>query len=170
MKLVNLKNQTSKRINIVAIRNLTFSPGEAKKVHPSVASHPAVRRYLNAGILVTFKEKAVIEPIAETVVSVPEPKIIKVISVVETPEPIEEPVIEPIAEIEESNDPEVLTTELNMRSIYLAAPGITEANVDAIVNEYATMDDLKKTDSSTLKKLGVKNNQVKKVLNWVKKQ
>lgn len=167
MKFIELENVSKSQIVIKPAR-LTFKTGEKKKVHPCMLAYPSIGNLIGNGLLVVSKEEApVVEPKA------PEPT---------TPakvEPIQSKVSEPIAtpstgSTKADNDSTAESVDQssgqNLREIYISAPGITEDNVDAILEVYPVFDELKKATKAKLLELGVHKSQAKKLVSWVADQ
>lgn len=137
MKFVEVRNDSGKQLSIPAIRGLTFLPGEVKKVTPATVKHPAVSSHIGRGLtLVTSSQGE--EPKAPTpVIAVAAAKPVEApaaVPVTPAPEPMpapEPPVVESQKE-----------TAGNLQEAYLAAPGISEENVEAILKAFPTFEAL----------------------------
>ena len=185
MKRVRLRNDSGTIMVFPDMRDLTFAVGEVKAVLPAVAKHPSVARKIGPGGLTDLGQAAPVttapkkapespsslppvltptpsEPIArepeETAVE-PEDAIVE-----SAEEPAEEVVEEPSEEVVE--EPAAETTGL--RDEFLAGPGITESNVDAIMEAYPKFSDLAEASKSSLQKLGVAKSYTKKLLSWAR--
>ena len=162
MKFPALKNVTNKRITITQVRGLGFEPGEIKKVHPATASHPAVSRLIGNGLTLVAGEVQKVEPKApaKPQTQPAEP----------TPEPVVEPNADTTPEPEETVTPDptpVVEDDGDLRDKYISAPGITDANVDAVLEAYPTMDALKEATKDALLDCGISKNQTKRLLAWI---
>lgn len=71
-------------------------------------------------------------------------------------------------------DPEVTVADAegsgNLRELYLSAPGITDNNVDAVLQAFESVELLAAASKSDLLDVGVSKNSAKKVLGWAKDQ
>lgn len=128
MKFMELRNDSGKRIAITAVRGLVFIPGEVKKVSPATVKHPAVSSYIGRGLTLVISTPGE-EPIA------PIPTVTK------SPEP-ETVVAEPTPEPEPSVMEAPMETADALQEAYLAAPGVTEENIQAIKNAFPSPSDL----------------------------
>jgi hypothetical protein len=159
MKLVPVKNVSGKRLAITAVRGLVFSPGEVKKVNPATVSHPAVSRYIGRGLELVEAE------------STEEPKAPKPSKVVEpettTAPEVTEPTTEPDAD---ASDDEPEETGVDLRELYVSAPGITEKNVEDILALFPTLEELRDADKDDLIAAGVSKAYVKKLSAWASDQ
>ena len=135
-------------------------PGESKKVPPATAKHPAVVRYIGRGLELvnTSKEEpkapAPPAPAPQSPPPAAEP----------TPAPVEEPASEEVTESETETEDE--TAGKDLREDYLSAPGITEANLDVILDEYPTYEALANAEKEDLCDLGVTKSYVKRLKVW----
>ena len=176
MKFTELQNYTDGRIAITQVRGLVFSPGEIKKVHPNTVKHPAVRVYIDNGLRV----------VTEGAAPTQEPKA----PVQTTPAPVDPPAPEvsdpsedaapaapedtaPDAAPEAGDDSATQSNDASsgdLRDLYVSAPGITESNVDAVLEAFPTVETLKEASKNALVDCGVSKNQAKRVLSWAAEQ
>lgn len=113
----------------------------------------------------------VVEAAVETTVVPDEPTVVEEA----VQQPIEEAVEQPIEEttaVEEAVEPvkESEPSAESLRGIYLEAPGVTETNVDLILNAFPTVADLANASKEDLVELGVSKNQAKRAVTWAKTQ
>jgi len=193
VKRVRLRNDSGTIMVFPDMRDLTFAVGEVKAVLPAVAKHPSVARKIGPGGLTDLGQAAPVttapkkapespsslppvptptpsEPIArepeETAVE-PEDAIVE-----SAEEPAEEVVEEPSEEVVEEPSEEVVeepaAETTGLRDEFLAGPGITESNVDAIMEAYPKFSDLAEASKSSLQKLGVAKSYTKKLLSWAR--
>lgn len=176
MKMIEIKNVSGTKISIRQVRNLAFEPGETKKVHPATVTHPAVSRYIGKGlelveptkeeptapapsIPVVKKAKATVKKSVKKV-SLPEPK----------PEPLA-PVAEPTPEPEtKTSAADEETAGTNLREKYLLAPGVTNANVDALLEACPTLEQIVEMSRDELSDLGVSITYIKRLKSWAQLQ
>jgi len=160
MKMVELKNVGNSRISIRQVRGLALDPGESKKVPPATAAHPAVKRYIGRGLELVGAPKA--EPKAPAPpASKPSPVPPKVT------EPKPEPKVEPeTGESEAPDDEGENATVGDLRESFLSAPGITEANVDEILDIYPSMEALADASKEDLCDLGVSKSYANRLISW----
>lgn len=160
MKLVPVKNVSGARLAITAVRGLVFAPGEVKKVNPATVSHPAVSRYIGRGLELVEAE------------STEEPKAPKPSKVVEPETPpapvVTEPTTEPDADASADDEPE--ETGVDLKELYVSAPGITEKNVEDILALFPSLEELKDADKDDLIAAGVSKSYAKKLCEWVADQ
>jgi hypothetical protein len=157
MKLLELINYSDKRISITQV-GLRLNPGQTTRVHPATVSHPAVSPYMGNGLKEVREEIAEtkVEPIAPAAPAKPQKKKAVAPPVEEIPEEVDAP-------SEEVVDETVGTT---LRDAYVEAPGITDANVDAIMGAYPTFEELADASKEDLVDLGVAKSYTKKLLGW----
>lgn len=153
MKLVEVKNDSGARLVIPAIRGLAFEPGEVKKVSPATVKHPAVSSYIGRGLtLVTSSQGEEPKAPIPTVAVSPKPAA-KVAEPMPAPEP---PVVDTPKE-----------TAGNLREAYLAAPGVSEENVQAILNAFSTFAALADASLSDLQEVsGLSKTASRKLKEW----
>lgn len=184
MKFVEVKNDTGKQLSITAIRGLVFLPGEVKKVSPATVKHPAVSSYIGRGLtLVTSSQgeepKAPIPSAAvPTTAPVPAPEPEQV------PEPVLAPVLVPVldvvpaapaAEPMPAPEPPVMESQQetagNLQEAYLAAPGVSEENVQAILATFPTFADLALSSISAIQDAsGLSKKASGKLKDWAASQ
>lgn len=159
MRLVPLENISGSRLVFHDIRDFDFEPNETKRVHPAMLEHPSVKRVLGKSLRVpeiTKEAPKVEEPKApESLPSKP----VKI-----EPEPTE-PIAGEAASILDM-EPEEETAGESLREAFIAAPGITESNVDAIMAKYTTIGDLADATQKDLQRLGVAKSFTKKLIRW----
>jgi hypothetical protein len=153
MKSVPVKNHAKAKIVVRAILDDDGLPLQfpADKVTPTLEKHlehPALKRYFENGLLALEGEK----PAKKKAAQAPAPK------KPETPPP-------PPPEDPPEEDPDE-EEEDELRELYLDAPGITESNVDAVLEKYPTLDELISADEDDLLDCGVSKSFVKRVLEW----
>jgi hypothetical protein len=138
MKFVEVRNDSGKQLSIPAIRGLTFLPDEVKKVTPATVKHPAVSQYIGRGLtLVTSSQGE--EPKAPiSVAAVPAAKPAVAAPAAAPAAPAAEPKPVPKPPTMESQK----ETAGNLQEAYLAAPGISEENVQALLSALPTFTDL----------------------------
>ncbi len=159
MKLVPVKNVSGNRLAITQVRGLVFSPGEVKMVHPATVSHPAVSRYIGRGLELVEAESTE-EPKA--------PKPSKVVKKETPPAPVvAEPTPEPVADAPEDPPEE---SGVDLRELYVSAPGITDRNVDDILELFPTLEELKDASKYDLTAAGVSKSYAKKLREWASDQ
>jgi len=166
MKFVEVKNDTGKQLSITAIRGLVFLPGEVKKVSPATVKHPAVSSYIGRGLtLVTSSQgeepKA---PIPSAVVPAAPP--VKAAAAVTTA-PAAEPMPAPEPPVMESQQ----ETAGNLQEAYLAAPGVSEENVQAILAAFPTFAELAQASLSVVQEAsGLSKKASGKLKDWAASQ
>lgn len=162
MKLVELVNVSNSRISIAQIRGLNLDPGASTKVSPETVKHPAVKRYLDAGLLISKEgtDTKVEEPIA------PAP-------------PVVVPKSAPVVHIEPKAEEKPVITDVekpasvdgkDLRKLYMTAPGVTEALVDELVTQFPTTIALAQASKTTLAKLGIARNSIADLKLWAQNQ
>jgi hypothetical protein len=166
MKFIPIENITKARVVIRTILGedglpLTFAPGEVKDVLESVARHPALQRYIGRALKAPPMTPKVVAPSPKAVIPppvvAPPPKVV-------VPPPVVEPIVEePVVEEETSKEDD--SNEDN-RDLYLEAPGITEKNVDAILEVYPSLADLAVAEDDALLDCGVSKSFITRVLEW----
>jgi len=155
MKNVPVKNTAEVRIIIRTIRDedglpLSFGPGEEKGVPEAVLTHPAMKRYLGGTNPLQLVEAGAAKKKAAPAPTPPPPP------------PPEDPPEEEDEEEEEDDEEE----EEDLRALYLSAPGITENNVDAVLEAYPTLEELVDAEEDGLVDCGVSKSFVNRVLEW----
>ena len=164
MKLVPLTNVSGKRINITQVRNMNFAPGECKKVSPETAKHPAVKRYIGAGLhegSMEGKDAKVEEPKAPAPAPEKPP--------VEPPPPVEPIADEPVVEEPTVEEPQA-SDGTDLRELYLSAPGITDDNVDLVLEKFPTCEELAEASKTQLTKQGVSKSYTSRLKEWASSQ
>jgi hypothetical protein len=133
MKFVEVRNDSGKQLSIPAIRGLSFLPGEVKKVTPATVKHPAVSQYIGRGLtLVTSSQGE--EPKAPIPTAAAPAAKPAVAPAAKPAAPAAEPTPAPKPPTMESQK----ETAGNLQEAYLAAPGISEENVQAILSAFPT--------------------------------
>lgn len=176
MKYAKLTNVSSARRAYSGLRDgsgrpLALDPKETKGVHPAVVSNPYVKADIEAGVLVVAMPGEEAAPVVKKAVApAPEPK------KVEAPPVIIPPVITPPvppAEEEVSESEEEVTEEVDnsaLRELFLEAPGITEKNVDAVLDAFTSVQELADAEESDLVAAGVSKSFTGRVLEWAIEQ
>jgi hypothetical protein len=167
MKFVEVRNDSGKQLSIPAIRGLSFLPGEVKKVTPATVKHPAVSSHIGRGLtLVTSSQgeepKA---PIPTAAVPVAKPAVVAPAAVpaapVAEPKPAPEP---PVVESQKE-------TAGNLQEAYLAAPGISEENVQAILSAFPTLEALANAPVSAVQDAsGLSKSACRRLQTWAASQ
>ena len=160
MKRVPLKNITSERLLFPDIRNFDFDIEEVKRVLPAMLEHPSVKRRMGTALKVVSEQA---EEEAPKVVKPTAPE-----SPPSKPAVAPPPADEPTAAVEEpaGSEPEDETAGESLREAFLAGPGITDSNVDAIMDKYPTLEELSGASKSDLVELGVAKSFAKKLRYW----
>ncbi len=160
MKMVELKNVSIARISVAQVRGLALNCGETVKVTPATLMHPAVDKYVKSGAFKVMgnidKDVTKEEPKAP---APPKP-------VAPTPAPT---VSEPEATAEEAPQADEVTDEatgMNLRETYVSAPGITDSNVDAVLEAFPTQKELATASTDALVEAGVSKSYTKKLRKW----
>jgi len=197
MKYTTLENIADYTVRITQVRGLCIEPGKRKKVHPATVKHPAVSPYI-PGILhvvvdeevedvskeePTAPEKTTPEPPPSVPEEPTEPEAPEVEAETEAPSGVEEAAETEVVEETEPVEDEPTAVETaqtegedsgqsagDLREVYISAPGITDANVDAVLAAFPTVDLLAATTKNALVEVGVSKNQAKRVLTWAKSQ
>lgn len=167
MKLVEVRNDSGKQLSIPAIRGLTFLPGEVKKVTPATVKHPAVSQHIGRGLtLVTSSQgeepKA---PIPTAAVPAAKPPVA----------PAAEKPAAPAAEPKPAAEPPVVESQKetagNLQEAYLAAPGISEENVKAILKAFPTFAALANAPVSDVQEAsGLSKSASRRLQTWAASQ
>jgi len=168
MKFPVLRNTTSNRIVIRQVRNFVVDAGGTIKVHPTTVSHPAVVPYLKQRQLVVVTDVVASEPTVVAPSAPPEPKPVVVEKVVEPP-----PVVEPKVQEESPTEATAQDEEpvvVDLRALYLSAPGIGEENIDAVIEKCPTMKQLAEASKSALVGCGVSKSDISSLHRWAKEQ
>jgi hypothetical protein len=153
MTLVEVRNDSGARLAIPAIRGLVFEKDEVKKVSPATVKHPAVSQYIGRGLtLVTSSQGE--EPKAPIPTAAVSPK-----------------PAAPAAEPTPAPEPPVMETQKetagNLREAYLAAPGVSDENVEAILNAFPTFKDLADAPVSKVQEVsGLSKSASKRLQTW----
>jgi hypothetical protein len=170
MKFVEVRNDSGKQLSIPAIRGLSFLPGEVKKVTPATVKHPAVSSHIGRGLtLVTSSQgeepKA---PIPTAAVPAAKP--------VAAPAPVPAAVpAAPAAEPTPAPEPPVMESQKetagNLQEAYLAAPGISEENVQAILSAFPTLEALANAPVSAVQDAsGLSKSACRRLQTWAASQ
>ena len=173
MKLVKLRNKTSETITITQVRGLSIAPGEVKPVHPATVTHPAVSPYI-PGSLEIVGDGAVVPKPKVGDVKKAEPKAPEAPPSNDTDnapanEETETSDDEPNA-VDETQSGDSDETIGDLRDVFVSAPGITEGNVDSLLEFYKSIDELASASEADLIELGVSKSYAKKVLQWAASQ
>lgn len=162
MKLVPLTNESAKRISIMQV-GLRLNPGQTKRVHPSVLDHPAVSPYLGKGLKATRTEnvETKAEPIAPDVPPVIPPSTSDETETLDETENSDET---------ENEDDDTETAGETLRTAYVEAPGVTDANVDAVMGAFPTFQELAAASKDDLVEVGVAKSYAKKLLDYAAQQ
>jgi hypothetical protein len=154
MKFVEVRNDTGGRIVIPAIRGLSFLPGEVKKVSPATVKHPAVSSRIGRGLtLVTSSQGEELKAPIPTVTESPKP----VVPIKIEPQPVMEP---PVMEAPKE-------TAGNLREAYLAAPGVTEENIQVVMEAFPTLNSLARANVTAVQEtLGLSKNVARRLRDW----
>jgi hypothetical protein len=176
MKMVELKNVGDSRISVRQVRGFALDPGDSKKVPPATAAHPAVKRYIGRGLELVGASKE--EPKAPAP-PVTEPPQTPDSDTEPTPDSDEETGADEETEDdsneeteEDSTDEEPVdeTAGIDLREDYLSAPGVTEANVDGLLERYPTLETLAVATKETLCDLGVAKSYTNRLVSWASEQ
>jgi hypothetical protein len=166
MKFVEVRNDSGKQLSIPAIRGLSFLPGEVKKVTPATVKHPAVSQYIGRGLtLVTSSQGE-------------EPKAPIPTAAAPAAKPAEVPVAKPAAPAAEptpASEPPTMESQKetagNLQEAYLAAPGISEENVQAILSAFPTFKDLADAPVSAVQEAsGLSKSACRRLQTWAASQ
>lgn len=162
MKLLKLTNDSNKRLNFPIRgpdgKRLTFEVGETRFVSPATVQHPTVSPYIGKGLTLAGQEmpkKKELPPVAP-------PMETKVAPTSENEPSTEEPLSEPEEPADNAAD--------ELRDLYVEAPGITESNVDAVLDYFPTPRSLAEATEDDLLELGVSRTYVKRIKKWAKAQ
>lgn len=162
MTLVEVRNDSGARLAIPAIRGLVFEKDEVKKVSPATVKHPAVSSYIGRGLtLVTSSQGE-------------EPKAPIPIAAAPAAKPAVAPAAKPAAPAAEPKPaPKPPTMESqketagNLREAYLAAPGVSDENVDAILTAFPTIKDLADAHVSKVQEVsGLSKSASRRLQTW----
>jgi hypothetical protein len=157
MKRKPVTNITRGQLVFPAIRDFNFESGETKRATPAQLSHPTVKPYIGRQLVLGTDEETT--PKAEPEAPVSPPSL-----PAETAKPEPEPIAsEPVEVLDQ--EPEVGAGE-TLRDQYLAAPGITESNVDDILAMYPSLDRLAGASKDDFISLGVAKSYAKKLVEW----
>ena len=172
MKLIPLTNVSGAKLRIAAAR-LVFEPGQTKKVHPATVQHPAVQKYiggyLKQGTQETVAKAEPKAPVAQPAAP-PAP----------APQTTTEPNAgneEPEAPVDENVDNAPETTQAaddnsaqdesgNLREVFLSAPGITDKNIDAVLESFNSVELLAAAEEDDLIDCGISKSYAKRVIEW----
>ena len=133
-----------------------------KKVEPTAPVVPDSDSVDTAPPVEDVKTPTDKEPVAEVTIPAETP----VADVIDAEAVLDDvPNTEPNASVDAPNDS---TDEApgNLRDTYLDAPGITEANVDAVLKAYTTVAELATATKNELIAIGVSKNSAKRVISW----
>lgn len=148
MKLKPLENYSENRIAIGQVRGadgrpFSVEPGEVGYLTPAAYAHPLVKRFLGAGL-------------RDYVESAPPPA--------DEPEPIAPPDLDEGKDVRDDGDDEDEGDDT--RALYITAPGITEGNVDAVLEAFPTLDELANAEKDALIEAGVSKSFTSRLLEW----
>lgn len=150
MKNIRVKNTHGVRIIVRTLKGddglpLSFGPEEEKDVSEALMAHPVLKRYFGEG-----------RPL----------QVVQVGAAKKTPAPALAAPVEktPPPEPEKPEEPE--EEEEDLRAVYLRAPGITENNVDEVLEAFPTLEELADADEDDLIDCGVSKSFVTRVLEW----
>lgn len=161
MKLVELTNVSQQRISIAQVRGLNLDPGASTKVSPETVKHPAVKRYLDAGLLVSTEgTHTKVEPTAPA----PSLPVVSPAPVIPAEPSAEEKQVEPVETKDKVMDGK------DLRKLYMTAPGMSEAVVDAMVDQFPTPSLLAQASKTVLTDLGIPKNLQAKLKFWAQEQ
>ena len=180
MKLVPLTNVSGARLRIPQAR-LSFEPGQTKKVHPATVQHPAVRKYiggyLKQGTQETVAKAEPTAPVARPATPSPAaPPVSEPNAGKEEPKdvvdetPVDEPEVTDIPEEKEDgdeiidNDDSAADESGNLREVFLSAPGITDKNIDAVMEAFDSLELLAVADEDDLTACGISKSYAKRVI------
>jgi len=170
MKLVELRNTTNSRIVVPQVRGLVVDAGQSVKVHPATVSHPAVARYIKQHALaVVTADAADVAPPPKTPSKPVEPKPKAVANPKEESKAPEPPAVveEPGVEEEKKADEPVGS---DTKDLYLAAPGITEENLEDVLAKFPTPKHVAEASKSELVDCGIARTFVSRLRSWAKEQ
>jgi len=166
-----LRNTSGKRLNFPIRgsdgKRLRFEVGEEKFVTAATVKHPAVSTYIGKGLQLVEDDSSTAPKTKELEVEAP-------------PAPPKTPEPEPTSENEPSTDEEPGDTEEpadaknavtdDLRELYLSAPGITDENVDAILEAFPTVAAIADASRDILVEAGVTLSYAKRLRNWARSQ
>ena len=168
MRFVELRNTTSSRIIISQVRGFVVDAGQTITVHPATVSHPAVARYMKQRTLVEVSADAADvapPPKAPSKPVEPKPKVVEKKEELEAPEPpavVEEPGVE---KEQKADEPAVAPS---MKDLYLAAPGVTEENLESVMEKFPTPNHITMASKSELVDCGISRTFVSRLRSWAK--
>ena len=163
MKLVELRNVTASRIVIKPVRGFVVDAGKSIKVHPATVKHPTVASYIRQKSLVVVETVATVAappppPPAPPKPAEPKPPVVEEKEVPKIPEPV--------VEEKKAEEP----AEKDLKDLYLAAPGITEENLEVILEKFPTIEKLAEASKSDLVDCGISRTYVARLRQWAKEQ
>jgi len=172
MKFVPLTNSSDHRISVSQVRGadgrpLSFETGETRSVHPSNLKHPALARYIGAGLDVAVDDQGPPEPVAT-----PEP--VPVPAPAPEPDPVPVPAPEPtpipVPEVLETEDEDSGNENKDNEELYLSAPGITARNVETVLAQFPSLEALVDAEADELVDCGVSKSFTSRLLEWALEQ
>ena len=184
MILVPLTNVSGAKLRIAAAR-LVFEPGQTKKVHPATVQHPAVQKYiggyLKQGTQETVAKAEPTAPVARPATPPPAaPPVSEPNAGKEEPKDVvdETPVDDPeITEVINDDDDEIIDNDDsdadesgNLREVFLSAPGITDKNIDAVMESFDSLELLAVADEDDLTACGISKSYAKRVIDWAESE
>lgn len=159
MKLCKVKNVSSHRLVILAVRDrngkpFVFEPGECKQMMPATVNHPAVSVHIGRGLQLVEEQIAV---------DVPKIKVLEpAVSPAPPPAPkVETPVVEP--EVEAEVIQEAPATHV---SIYAEAPGVTKDEIASLEAAFPTLSDLANATRDSVMACGFGRVSARKLISW----
>ena len=155
-------------------RRLVLEPGDTARFTRKELKNPLIARFLGSSLVeveeVTPVPPAVKQPVVAPAPVVAPPKPEPKPAPAPEPEPVvvAEPVVEeePAAE-EVAEDPK---EEVDMRSVYLDAPGITEDNVDNVMKAFPSISDIASSSKDKISSNGVSKAYAKRLRDWASEQ
>jgi len=158
MTFVEVRNDSGKQLSFPAVRGLVFLPGEVKKVSPATVKHPAVSSYIGRGLTLLTSSQG------------EEPKAPIPTAKAESPKPAV-----PVAEPMPAPEPPVMDTPEktagNLQEAYLAAPGVSEENVQTILTAFPTFSDLANASPTQVQDAtGLSKSGAKRLIAWAASQ
>lgn len=171
MKLVPLENISGKRL-VFPIRGidgkrLVFDAHETKYVSPATVKHPAVSIFIGGGLKVVGNETQEKE--------VPKPKELVPTTLPKESAPVPTSENEPSTDDEQSEPEEPVDTSAgevseDLHDLYVSAPGITDSNVNAVLDSFTTVTELADASEHDLLEAGISRSYVKRLRKWARSQ
>ncbi|RKY28720.1 MAG: hypothetical protein DRP83_00030 [Planctomycetota bacterium] len=159
MKYMKLTNVSPARKAYSGLRDgsgrpLVLDPGDMKPVHPGVMKHRTIEADIRAGVL------SVQMPGEEAPKPAP------------TPAPADSPPADPPADTPPADNDDVDKDDgseddnAELRELFLSAPGITEKNVNAVLDAYTNLQELADASEEDLVAAGVTKSFAGRVVEW----